>query len=97
MRLHTGEVVLRQLAERGCRLRNGLWVRDVRTRDEDGAQGSILSTNRRLDLRPMAALMPARWSQENLLKYMRQHFGLDRLIEYGTRPLLKATVEMNPA
>jgi hypothetical protein len=97
VRLHTGEVVQRHLAERGSCLSNGLWVREVRTRDEDGSQGSILSTNRRLDLRQIAALMPARWSQENFLKYMRQHFGLDRLIEYGTMPLPESTVVVNPA
>jgi hypothetical protein len=97
VRLHTGEVVQRQLAERGSRLSNGLWVREVRTRDEDGSQGSILSTNRRLDLRQIAALTPARWSQENFLKYMRQHFGLDRLIEYGTLPLPATTRVVNPA
>jgi hypothetical protein len=95
--LHTGEVVERDLAERGTQRSNGLWVREVRIQSSDGSQGSILSTNRQLDLTRIAAWMPARWSQENFLKYMREHFGLDRLIEYGTVPLPETTVVVNPA
>ena len=40
--------------------------------------------------------MFARWCQENFFKYMRQHFGLDRLIEYGTQPLPDTTKVVNP-
>ncbi|MHC1767452.1 MAG: putative transposase [Verrucomicrobiia bacterium] len=76
VRLHTGEVVARELAERGTQLSNGLWVREVRARDSEGSQVSILSTNRRLDLTQIAAWLPARWSQENFLKAMREHFNL---------------------
>lgn len=36
-------------------------------------------------------------SQENFLKYMREHFNLDRLIEHGTEPLPATTVVVNPA
>lgn len=41
--------------------------------------------------------MPARGSQESILRYMREHFGLDRLIEYGTQPLPETTEVVNPA
>jgi hypothetical protein len=51
----------------------------------------------RLDLARIAARMAARWSQENFLKYMREHYGLDSLIEYGTQPLPEAMVVVNPA
>jgi Transposase protein len=97
VRLHTGEVVERSLAERGTRLSNGLWVREVRSRSAEGSQSSILSTHRKLDLTQMAAWMEARWSQENFLKYMREHFSLDRLIEHGTDPLPETTLVVNPA
>lgn len=97
VRLPTGEVVERELAERGTQLSNGLWMREVRERSSNGAQSSILSNDRRLDLRQMAVWMPARWSQENFLKYMREHFGLDRLIEHGTLPLPATTEVVNPA
>lgn len=97
VRLPTGEVVERELAERGTQLSNGLWMREVRERSSNGMQGSILSNDRRLDLTRIAVWMPARWSQENFLKYMREHFGLDRLIEHGTLPLPETTVVVNPA
>ena len=41
--------------------------------------------------------MFARWNQENFFKYMRQHYGLDRLIEHGTSPLPDTTRLVNPA
>jgi hypothetical protein len=97
VRLPTAEVVERQLAERGTRLSNGLWMREVRVGSSDGSQASILSNHRGLDLTQIAVWMPARWSQENFLKYMREHFGLDRLIEHGTMPLPETTVVVNPA
>lgn len=39
----------------------------------------------------------ARWCQEDFLKYMREHYGLDRLVEYGTTPLPDTTQVVNPA
>ena len=68
VRLVSGEVVERELAEGGTRLSNGLWVREVRARSPEGSQSSILSTHRGLDLIQIAAWMPARWSQENFLR-----------------------------
>jgi hypothetical protein len=97
VRLVSGEVVERELAERGTCLSNGLWVREVRARREDGSQSSILSTHPKYDLSGIAAWMPARWSQENFLRYMMEHFGLDRLIEYGTQPLPETLLVVNPA
>lgn len=49
------------------------------------------------NLTQIAAWVPGRWSQEHFLRYMRQHFGLDRLIEYGTQPLPETTQVVNPA
>lgn len=97
VRLHTGEVVTRELAERGTCLSNGQWVREVRVRGSDGHQTSILATHWLIDLRVVAAHMAARWCQENFLKYMRENFGLDRIIEYGTTELPDTTLVVNPA
>ena len=41
--------------------------------------------------------MFARWSQENFYKYMRQHYSLDRLAEYGTEPVPDQIQAVNPA
>ncbi|MDA1055467.1 MAG: hypothetical protein O3C40_34135 [Planctomycetota bacterium] len=92
-----GEITTLRLAERGTRLSNGLWVRELRRLDERGHQSSILSTDYRSDLTTAAASMFARWNQENFFKYMRQHYGLDRLVEYGTSPLPDTTCLVNPA
>jgi hypothetical protein len=94
--LVNGEVVELQLAERGVRLSNDLWVREVRQRSQSGAQSSILSTDYRSDLRRVAAAMFARWCQENFFRYMRQHYNLDRLVEYGVEPLPDTTQVVNP-
>jgi prepilin-type processing-associated H-X9-DG protein len=91
-----GEKVLMALAERGVRLSNDLWVREVRRLSEKGHQSSILCTDYRSDLTRVAVAMFARWCQENFFKYMRQHFGLDRLIEYGTQSLPDTIRVINP-
>lgn len=41
--------------------------------------------------------MFARWSQENFFRYMREHYSLDRLIEYGTESIPDAISVVNPA
>jgi len=41
--------------------------------------------------------MFARWSQENFFRYMRQHYGLDRLAEYGTESIPDTVRVVNPA
>jgi hypothetical protein len=92
-----GEVTTMKLAERGSKLSNGLWVREVRKLSENGRQTSILSTNYRAEYTALAASMFARWSQENFYKYMRQHYNLDRLAEYGTEPVPDPIHTVNPA
>ena len=99
--IQNGERVTILLAERGTQLSNQLsnqhWVREVRRLDGKGHQTSILSTDYRSELSKQAAAMFARWSQENFFKYMREHYGLDRLVEHGTSPLPEATRLVNPA
>ncbi len=92
-----GEVSTLRLAERGTRMSNGLWLRELRRLDSAGHQTSILSTDYRSDLTTAAASMFGRWNQENFFKYMRQHYGLDRLVEYGTSPIPDTTRLVNPA
>ncbi len=95
--LVNGEQVSLELAERGVRLSNDLWVREVRHLSAKGHQSSILSTDYRSDLTRVAVAMFARWCQEIFFKYMRQHYNLDRLIEYGTEPIPETTRVINPA
>jgi hypothetical protein len=97
VKLAGGEATVMKLAERGSQLSNGLWVREVRKLSETGRQTSILSTNYRSDYSTLAVSMFARWSQENFYKYMRQHYNLDRLAEYGTEPVPDRIQTVNPA
>jgi len=95
--LINGERVVMALAERGTRLSNGLWVREVRRRTDSGHQTAILSTDYRAPLTRVAVAMFARWCQENFFRYMMEHFGLDRLAEHGVQPLPDTTRVINPA
>lgn len=97
VRLAGGEVVTMQLAERGTKVGQELWVREVRKLSEGGHQTAILSTNYQADYSTLAASMFARWSQENFFKYMRQHYSLDRLAEYGVEPVPDHIQTVNPA
>src|ERR1035441_5817279 len=92
-----GETVTLQLAERGSQLSNDLWVREIRKLTESGHQTSILTTNFQAPMTTLAVSLFARCSQENFFRYMREHYSLDRLIEYGTEPIPDAILVVNPA
>ena len=91
-----GETVTLQLAERGTRLSHNLWLREIRKLTDSGHQTSILTTNLQAPMPTLAASLFARWSQENFFRYMREHYSLDRLIEYGTEPIPDAISVVNP-
>jgi hypothetical protein len=92
-----GEQVRMRLAERGTRLGEKVWVREIRKLTATGHQVSILSTNFQIDLVRVAAHMFARWSQENFLQYMMQNFAIDRLVDYQTGPIDETAKVVNPA
>jgi len=95
--LTSGQQVRMELAERETTLRNGLGVREVRKIAEDGHQISIVSTCWVGDAAALAAALMARWCQENFYRYMRQHFGLDALVEFGTELIPDTVTVVNPA
>jgi len=95
--LSGGEAVTMQLAERGAQLSNQLWLREIRKLTDTGHQTSILTTNFQAPMATLAVSLFARWSQENFFRYMRAHYSLDRLIEYGTEPIPDAIAVVNPA
>lgn len=86
-----------KLAERGCCLSNKLWVREIRKLTDRGHQTSIICTDYQLDAAPLALAMFARWSQENFFKYTREHYNLDRLIDYRTEVISDPLQVVNPA
>jgi hypothetical protein len=97
VQLAGGETVTMQLAERGSQLSNRLWLREIRKLTDSGHQTSILTTNFQAPMTTLAVSLFARWSQENFFRYMREHYSLDRLIEYGTEPIPDAISVVNPA
>jgi hypothetical protein len=93
-----GVNVKRMLAERKSALgRNKVAVREIRKLAEGGRQISMVSTHPGGEGRRLAALLFARWSQENYFRYMRQHFGLDVLVERGTEEMPATAFTVNPA
>ena len=97
VKLVSSETVSMRLAERETVMSNGLKVREIRKRTETGHQVPIVTTNRVLGTERLAAAMFARWSQENYFKYMREHYGLDRLAEYAVGPIPATVSVVNPA
>jgi hypothetical protein len=97
VKLANGQVVEMTLAERGTCLSNRLWVREFRKLTDRGHQTAILTTDYRSDPAPLAAALFARWCQENFFKYARQHYNLDRLVDYGTEAIPATLRVVNPA
>ena len=95
--LINGETVALWTAEWGVRLSNGLWLREVRHRDDRGHQTAILSTDFIHSLEKVAASLFARWCQENFFRYMMEHYALDRFVQYGAEPLPETSQVVNPA
>jgi hypothetical protein len=94
--LPTGETAQVKLAERGICLSNKLWVREIRKLTEGGHQTAILATDYQADLTLIGAKMFARWCQENYFKYMREHYGLDKLADYSVETITEPTQVVNP-
>ncbi len=99
VRLWSGETVRMKLAEREVQIgkRPAVTAREIRKVAADGHQVSIVSTNRLGNAAAQAAALMARWSQENFFKYMREHFGLDTLVQYGTEQIPETVTVLNPA
>ena len=95
--LSGGETVSLKLAERETRLSNRFALREIRKLTESGHQTSILTTNWQVAMPVLAVSLFARWNQENFFRYMREHYGLDRLIDYKTEPVPDAVLVVNPA
>lgn len=86
-----------KLAERRTKLSNDFEVREIRHLDATGHQTAVLATTEQLSRAAAAAGVFGRWSQENFLKYMREHYALDRLVSYQVEKMDETTPVVNPA
>ena len=76
--------------------RSGPWRRVV-VRAGDRHQTPILTSHgASLSSAKIAALMFARWRQENLFKYMGAHHGLDEIVSYAAEPADPDALIPNP-
>ena len=91
-----GEKVVMKVAERRIVHSELIWFREIRKLTESGHQTSVLSTNYKSGPGEIAGAIFKRWSQENFFKYMLEHFGIDRLIEYETKPMPETARVVNP-
>jgi hypothetical protein len=91
-----GNTIEMKLAERGTLLSGKIWVREIRKLTDSGHQTSILSTNYVSNPAVIAMSMFSRWSQENFFRYMREHYNLDHLIDYGIDDIPDTTKVVNP-
>ena len=86
-----------KLAERHTVLSNGFEVREIRHLEASGHQTAMLATTEQLSRPAAAGSLFGRWSQENFLKYMREHYALDRLVSYQVDKMDETTTVVNPA
>jgi hypothetical protein len=96
----SGEIVTMRLAEMGTLLgsgKNAIWVREVRKLTDSGHQTSLISSAYDLPHTHLAVRMFSRWCQENFFRYMKQHFEIDMLCEYGVVELPDTEKVVNPS
>jgi hypothetical protein len=68
----------------------------MRKLTESGHQTAMLTTHSSAPMPLLAASMFARWCQESFFRYMREQYGLDRLVEYGSELVPDLTSVVNP-
>lgn len=72
-------------------------VLEVRRLTRTGHQTAIITTAQRLQSPIVAGRMFSRWCQENVFGYMREHYDIDGLVQYGSEPIPGTTEVVNPA
>jgi len=75
--------------------KDSILMRQV-TRLKDEKQTQVLTTRTGLSNVEVLYWMFNRWRQENFFKYMKEHFAIDKLSEYGTEELSDELTRPNP-
>jgi hypothetical protein len=94
-----GESVTMKLAERGSLIGSGkdaVWMKEVRKLTDEDHQVSLIATAYGLKPSELGGRLFSRWCQENFFRYMMQHFAIDLLNEYKTKPLHATQRVVNP-
>ena len=94
----SGEKLSMNLAERGVYYeKEKIWFREIRKLTDSGHQTTLVTTDYYNGMAQIGGRMFARWSQENFFKYMMEHYGIDRLIQYGVEKMDETVKLVNPA
>jgi len=93
-----GEISSMRLASRTTEItqgKNSIKVLEVRRLSDSGHQTVMITTARTLSPIRVAGQMFSRWCQENLFKYLMEHYDIDGLIEYGSEDIPGTTTMPN--
>lgn len=71
-------------------------LREVRKKNSDSHQTSIITTNKKLTTILIAIKMFTRWTQENFFKYLRADYDLDHIVHYIVNKINDDIKVMNP-
>lgn len=92
-----GEEAVMELSERGSYYeKEKIWVREIRKLTQTGHQTALVTTDYHNGTAEISGKMFSRWSQENFFKYMRKHFGIDKLIDYQVENIDETILVINP-
>lgn len=75
---------------------NNVKLREVRKKNNDSHQTSIITTNLKLTTILIAIKMFSRWTQENFFKYLRNEYDLDRIVHYLINEINSSFKVVNP-
>jgi hypothetical protein len=93
-----GRRVAYQLHDQAVRFLKGkLRLRQVTRLTDDGHQTPVITSRWKLRAIEVAYRMFERWRQENFLKYLREEFLLDALVDYQVQPDDPTRTVPNPA
>ncbi len=93
--IKSGKTETMEIAEKDIVL-DGVELREIRKKNSDKHQTSIVSNNKKIDMKAVASNMFSRWSQENFFKYMRENYDMDRMSYYITNEADKELTVVNP-
>ncbi len=84
-----------ELCEKKIEL-NNVELREIRKKNSNSHQTSIITTNKKLTTILIAIKMFSRWTQENFFKYLRSDYDLDRIVHYLVNEINKDFEVVNP-
>jgi len=75
---------------------NNVELREIRKKNNNSHQTSIITTNKKLTTILIAIKMFSRWAQENFFKYLRSDYDLDRIVHYLVNEINSDFQVVNP-